>query len=216
MGVFGDCQCPACAKFETEYLPKLRPRAEKYGDFKLVFKHWPICPECNPYAKYNNHPKACLAAKAAEAARILGGNEGFWKMHDLLFSRQADIKAADTRWFLERARESGFDTAAFLKAMESKEAGDRIAAHTQEGEILGQGIVADERLEEVKVESTPAIYIDGKKVRSVQHNRTWRMIFASRPTAVPKSSSTSRPAATGTTPGYGVLAPDQIDDGDHR
>ena len=106
--VFGDFQCPACAIFETNLNGWVVPTAEKsYGGVKVVFKHWPLSPACNKHTGRDAHPKACIAARAAEAARIVGGDEAFWKMHDLLFASREALKDADENWFVQKGKDLG-------------------------------------------------------------------------------------------------------------
>jgi len=189
MVIFGDFQCPACALFETQLNEWIVPTANKdYGGLKVVFKHWPISPGCNKYTAVDRHPKACVAARAAEAARLVGGDDAFWKMHDLLFASRDALKDADEKWYVQKGQEFGLNADAFREAMNSKEAADRIAADVLEGETLGMKIIEDPQKATggketdpavAKVDSTPAIYVDGKKVRSTHHKQMWKMILGS-------------------------------------
>lgn len=211
--IFGDFQCPACATFETQLNDWIVPTANKdYGGLKVVFKHWPISPACNRYTGFDKHPKACIAARAAEAARLVGGDEAFWKMHDLLFASREALKDADEKWYVQKAQELGLNPDAFRQAMDSEEAADRIAADVLEGETLGMKIVEDPQKATggketdpavVKVDSTPAIFVDGKKVRSTHHKKMWQMILSSGRT--PQRSPVSPNSGTG--PGVGPLRP---------
>ena len=49
-------------------------------DASLAIRHFPMCKACNPHA-LDLHPNACWAARAAEAASIVGGDAAFWRMH---------------------------------------------------------------------------------------------------------------------------------------
>ena len=55
------------------------------GKFRIVFKYFPMNKTCNDYINNTLHAASCAAAVTAEAARLLGGQEAFWKMHDELF-----------------------------------------------------------------------------------------------------------------------------------
>jgi len=190
--LFSDLQCPACGKLEETLRDHIVPMSEKYGGVKIIFKHWPICTDCNPYAQRDLHPRACLAARAAEAARILGGDEAFWKMHDLLIARRRDMANAQQDWFVDRGKELGFDPAAFQKAMDSDEAMARIRAHIEEGENLGRGVVAEDKLEDLKVNATPTVLVDNRRLRTMHYRKAWEMILRSRPAPPPKPA-TSKP-----------------------
>lgn len=179
--VFSDFQCPTCARLADVMEERIKPMAARHGGYRLVFKHYPICTECNPEAKRNLHPKACIAARAAEAARLIGGNDGFWQMHDLLFSHRDGIKTADEDWFVERGMELGFDANAFRDAMNSPAVLERIHRNIQEAVTLGEGVVDEDELDETKVSATPAVFIDNRQLRSWRHMQTWRMILAKPP-----------------------------------
>jgi Na+/H+ antiporter NhaA len=77
---YGDFECPFCGK-ATGVLRELRQR---FGDdLRYVFRHLPL-PDV--------HPRAELAARAAEAAGLQGR---FWEMHDLLFAHQDELEFED-------------------------------------------------------------------------------------------------------------------------
>jgi cyclophilin family peptidyl-prolyl cis-trans isomerase/protein-disulfide isomerase len=69
---YSDFECEYCASVAA-LLGDLR--AEYPDDLRLVFRHYPL----------PQHPKAQLAAAAAEAA---GAQGAFWPMHDRLFAEQ--------------------------------------------------------------------------------------------------------------------------------
>ena len=81
--VFSDFECIRCREFAAFFRQKIE--LNERLSVRIVFKHYPLNPECNPHARRMTHPNACAAARAAEAARLIGGNEGFWRMHDQLF-----------------------------------------------------------------------------------------------------------------------------------
>src|SRR5579862_5797312 len=95
---YGDYECPHCGRVHAvvdEMLTRYGPR------MRFVYRHFPL-------VKF--HPKAKLAAEAAEAAGAAGGEEKFWAMHHLLFTHQAALAPPD---LLQYAREIGLDTARF-------------------------------------------------------------------------------------------------------
>ena len=70
---YGDFECPYCAAAA----PVLRELVEDSGGrVRLIFRNFPL-PEV--------HPHALTAALAAEAA---GAQGAYWRMHDLLFTKQ--------------------------------------------------------------------------------------------------------------------------------
>ncbi len=96
--IFGDFQCPFCARGFT-VLEDLRAR---YGDkLRLVYKHLPL-----PF-----HSHALLAARASMAAHAQGK---FWPFHDALYARRAQFDEAAIR---SVARKAGLDMRAFDRAL---------------------------------------------------------------------------------------------------
>lgn len=195
MVIWSDFQCPYCRQFENLVKKLVVPTAEQLGGIKVIFKHWPICTDCNPRAGNNSHPKACLASRAVEAARIVGGEEAFWKMHDLVWEHQADWKKSGS--FVEYAREIGLNEQAFTKAMDSDEALARIHKHVNEGAALGDQVDNARDQKYISVNSTPTVFINGKRL--FQSKRTeqayWRQIFSTPVQAAEAESDSSRDRA---------------------
>ena len=77
-----DFQCPYCARFSTEVLPRIDSAYVKAGKVKWIFVNFPL-------------PTHANAWPAAEAAMCAGGvGERFWPMHDRLSATQGDWSAA--------------------------------------------------------------------------------------------------------------------------
>jgi protein-disulfide isomerase/uncharacterized membrane protein len=156
--VFSDFECPACrafaAFFETEVRPALGDR------LRIVYKHYPLNQECNPGLSMTIHPDACEASDAAEAARELGGNDGFWKMHDALFQNQGSL--GQKPW-ASLAQGIGLDPAAVAGRMEGRSGRARIAEDTELGKRLG-------------LNSTPTVYLDGKKLADWRRLDLWKAL----------------------------------------
>jgi protein-disulfide isomerase len=207
--VYSDFQCPTCKKFEETVSSRIVPLAGGHGGMRVVFKHFPLSPSCNYTARNDTHPVACEAAMAAEAALVLGGNDAFWKMHDLLFAFQdewkrskEDLEKGKKPNFDKYAQQIGLNLDAFHKAMASEQVMQRIKADVAEGATLGQnlasqGLITPEEQALVKVDSTPTIFIDNKRLASAQHFKTWQKIL-SEPTP-PWRPEPRRPAATAPT-----------------
>jgi protein-disulfide isomerase/uncharacterized membrane protein len=177
MVVFSDFECPQCAKFEKFFRDKIAPVAANMpnGGLKVVFKHWPICKDCNTLMEGRTlHPAACEAACAAEAARLLGGDKAFWQMHDLLFETQPQW--TKSRNFVPYANQLGLDPQKFLAAMKSDEAMSRVKADIADGVNLGADLSPVLR-PETKVESTPTIFIDGRRFNSPGYDNIAAWIY---------------------------------------
>ena len=109
------------------------------------------------------------------------------------------MKNTQQDWFVERGKELGFEPEAFRKAMDSDEAMARIRAHLEEAENLGRGVVSENKLEDMKVNATPTVLVDNRRLRNTRYRKVWEMILRSKPKP-PPSSPTSKPeSATATT-----------------
>lgn len=111
---------------------------EKYGDkVRIVFRQFPL----------NMHPNAHVAAQASLAANAQGK---FWAFHDRLFQNQ---RALDRASLENYAKEAGLNVAEFKKSLDDK----RFAAQVDADLKLG---------EEVSVQGTPTMFINGKRVEN--------------------------------------------------
>jgi protein-disulfide isomerase len=77
---YGDYQCPFCA-LASAVVNDVRARLGKRLCF--VFRHFPLA---------TVHPRATIAAEAAEAA---GVQHMFWEMHEILYRNQSQLEDAD-------------------------------------------------------------------------------------------------------------------------
>ncbi|MFH1418024.1 MAG: DsbA family protein [Planctomycetota bacterium] len=146
--MFTDYQCVDCNRIEAE----VRKMMEDRDDVSLSIKHFPMCTDCNRHFQTQNlHPNACWAARAAEAAGILGGNEGFWRMHHWLF----DHTGLFTNETLPPGLvELGFDPQEFVQVMMSDKTLPPVEADIEEAIALG-------------LYYTPMAFINGEQLRGV-------------------------------------------------
>jgi protein-disulfide isomerase len=73
---YGDFECPACGA----YFPIVQQLVQNYSSTVLfAFRNFPL---------YQIHPDAGIAAQAAEAAGLLGGQAQYWQMNNLLYKNQ--------------------------------------------------------------------------------------------------------------------------------
>lgn len=145
--IMSDYQCSDCQMVERE----VRQILQKRKDVSLSAKHFPFCTQCNPKAP-NLHANACWAARAAEAAGMLQGDDGFWRMHFWLFDRKGSFTDAEIKQALPGL---GFDTAEFLRVMQGDETLKRVQADIEEGYALG-------------LYFTPMVFINGVEFRGWQ------------------------------------------------
>ncbi len=128
--LFTDYQCPDCKKTE-KLLATIQGERE---DMSIAIKHYPYCTECNDRAFRTAHPNACWAARAAEAAGIIGGPEGFERMHNWLFDRGGSFTQVQ---LAQGLAELGFDPQQFLEIMTSDEVLEDVRADAEDGYQLG-------------------------------------------------------------------------------
>jgi protein-disulfide isomerase len=110
---FSDYQCPACAKHELQVQPALDAEFVETGRVLWIVKDLPL----------KEHPKAALAATAAECA----GDQGrFWPMHRSLFE-DADVwsKTADDA-FVRIGTRVGLDPVRLRKCLDSRAPLERV------------------------------------------------------------------------------------------
>lgn len=142
-----DYQCPDCKRIEGEVMAFVK----ETPDVSLSIKHFPMDKSCNDYMTATLHGNACWAARAAEAAGLLYGNDGFWKMHEWLFEHGG----AFTNTELEAALvELGFDTNQFLQTMVGNQTEFQVKSDIEEGNWLG-------------LHYTPMVFINGVELVGV-------------------------------------------------
>ncbi|MBM9510123.1 Na+/H+ antiporter NhaA [Actinacidiphila acididurans] len=129
---YGDFECPYCGQAEDV----VRELLADFGDeVRYVWRHLPLT---------DVHPHAQLAAEAAEAASLQGR---FWEMHDLLISRQDELKLKN---LLAHAQEIGLDVDVFHRALKERAGGERVAQDVESADLSG-------------VSGTPTFFVNGRR-----------------------------------------------------
>jgi len=101
--IFSDFECPFC----NSVRPTLAQLEQEYGSkVRLVWRNLPLA----------MHPNARPAAIAALEAYKQKGNDGFWKMHDLLHDNHEALDRGSLRGY---AGKLGLDMARFDAALDS-------------------------------------------------------------------------------------------------
>jgi Na+/H+ antiporter NhaA len=127
---YGDFECPNCGRAE----PVVRELLSEFGtDLRYVFRHLPLA---------DVHPRAQLAAEAAEAADDQGA---FWPMHDLLFEHQ---DALEPKHLMAYAEQLGLDLERFTEQLRRHQHAGRIASDVDDADLSG-------------VSGTPTFFING-------------------------------------------------------
>ena len=128
---YGDFECPYCGQAE----PVIRELLADFGEVRYVWRHLPLT---------DVHPRAQLAAEAAEAA---AGQGEFWRMHDLLFDHQQDLRPTD---LIGYADELGLDVERFRSELRDHTHAARIAEAVESASLSG-------------VSGTPTFFINGQR-----------------------------------------------------
>ena len=128
---YGDYECPYCGQAE----PVVRELLREHGDVRYVWRHLPL---------NDVHPRAHLAARAAEAAADQGA---FWQMHDLLLDHQDALRQSDLIGYAEQL---GLDVERFGDALLSHTSLARVAEDVDSADLSG-------------VSGTPTFFINGRR-----------------------------------------------------
>jgi protein-disulfide isomerase len=113
-----------------------------------VFKDFPL----------PNHPQAF---KAAEAARCAGEQGKYWEMHDAIFANQRAMEVPQLKQY---ASGLGIDAAKFNQCLDSGKFAEAVRTAHAQGEQLG-------------VNSTPTIYINGRSLVGAQPFAAFKQII---------------------------------------
>ncbi len=169
--VFSDFECPVCGGFAAFWRKEVEPYAA--GRVRLVFHYFPMNTGCNPAVNRTLHERSCEAAAIAEAARLQGGNDAFWKMHDELFINQ--LRGKKRLSPEELARKVGLDPVRLEKDRNSPPVRDRIARDI-------------ERARQVGVKGTPAVFLNGRLVQTSAGDPVWQSFLESLHAGSPATS----------------------------
>ncbi|HEY3245756.1 MAG TPA: thioredoxin domain-containing protein, partial [Phycisphaerae bacterium] len=147
--VWGDYQDPDTAELDQVVMDFIAGRR----DVRYEFRHFPMDKTCNSKIAATVRPRACLAARAAEAAGRIGGPEAFWRLHAWLLQNQSGFSESSLR---ETA--AGFGLNKDLnQAMEERDVLAAIVADISAGYA-------------VHAQNTPVIFVNEKFVPRWKHD----------------------------------------------
>jgi formate-nitrite transporter family protein len=127
---YGDYQCPGCGRL---FVVIRDLQAELGNMLRIAYRHYPFS---------GIHPRAQLAAEAAEAA---GAQTRFWEMHDLLFQNQDALAPKDLH---RHAEQIGLDIKRFRHELKDRRYHNLVNEHFRRGVEDG-------------VYGTPGLFING-------------------------------------------------------
>jgi protein-disulfide isomerase len=133
-----DFQCPYCRKFAEETFPTIERSYIATGKVRWIFINFPL-------TDIHSH-----AAAAAELGLCAAKQNGFWRVHDLLFQYQeawAPLKEPGP-FFVSLADSAGLSKPALLSCLEAPETLQAVQADAEGASRSGAG-------------STPTFYIEG-------------------------------------------------------
>jgi protein-disulfide isomerase/uncharacterized membrane protein len=145
--LFTDYQCQDCQRIHKDVQELWKQR----DDLNISSKHFPFHRACNPHVNEDRHSQACQAARAAEAAGMVAGVDGFWTVNDWLFDCRGRFNETD---LLALLQSKGYDVPQFQAAMGSEEVSRRIRADVDEGYGLG-------------LHYTPMIFLNGVELKGI-------------------------------------------------
>lgn len=145
--VFGDLQEPNTAEVDQIIRNAMAGR----DDIRYEYRYFPADQSCNPHVQRSPYPLGCRAARVAETAGQLGGDQAYWRMHEWLMANQRNFSDASVRAFVSSLR---LDPATFMAALEGDGAPE-VAKAISDDISIGQRL---------HMTSLPRIYINGKVV----------------------------------------------------
>lgn len=117
---YSDFECPFCQSF----IPTLEEIKTSYPEMAIVYRHFPL----------SFHPMAQPSAEMSECVADLGGNEAFWKFHDLMFEKMPNLTKDQ---LASVAGEAGVDANAAQKCFDEGRFKDRVNTQFSEGSAAG-------------------------------------------------------------------------------
>jgi protein-disulfide isomerase len=151
-----DFQCPYCRQFAQETFPQIERQYIKPGKVRWVYINFPLT---------NLHPHA---VPAAELALCAARQNGFWRIHDLLFQYQeawAPLKESGP-FFVSLADSAGLSKKVLLACLQNPETRKSLQAEAEGAERAG-------------ARSTPAFYIEGGLMQGAQPLKVFQRILDS-------------------------------------
>jgi len=143
-----DFQCPFCTRVEPTVSALMKEYA---GKLRVVWRNNPL-----PF-----HQNAEPAAEAALEAKEQGGDEKFWKMHELLFANQKDLSRENLEKF---AGQVGLNLDKFKKALDGQTHKAAIEADKSVAARMG-------------VRGTPGFFINGRLLSGAQPKEKFKEVI---------------------------------------
>jgi len=144
--MYTDYQCQDCYRLEQQAARLYNER----DDVSISIKFFPFNSDCNRYITRRAHANSCWAARAAEAAGILYGPDGFWKVHRWLFEKRGAFR--NTQDLTDGIASLGLDPTGLVQLMTDDKTLAAVRADTEEAKEYG-------------LHFTPMIFINGVELK---------------------------------------------------
>jgi protein-disulfide isomerase len=151
--MFSDFACPYCrAAAEVVRGELANPR--RAANFRVVFRQFPL--QMHDWAMPAARMTFCVSQQSADQ---------FWRLHDMLFSQQPEIRSESLRPLVERfMRNADLNEGAFWKCVASSESLEAVQADIALGVMNG-------------VNSTPTLFINGIKRVGISNADEFRSLL---------------------------------------
>ena len=130
--VWSDLQLPATAEFNFA----LNKLIEGGAKVRYTYRHFPFNQACNPNVQRTQHPHACRAAQALEAAGRVGGADAYWKMYEWMMNHHSTFSEAELQ---KQVLIQKLDVVKFNEAIANPEVAAAIADDVQAGVTMSVG-----------------------------------------------------------------------------
>jgi protein-disulfide isomerase len=130
--VWSDLQVPAPAEFNLA----LRKLMDAGANVRYTFRNYPFNQACNPNVPRTQHPHACRAAMALEAAGRVGGAEAYWNMYEWMMNHHSTFSERELQ---QQVLIQKLDVVAFNQAIDSPEVAAAVAEDVQAGRVMSVG-----------------------------------------------------------------------------
>ena len=139
---YGDYECPYCQGYASVVKQVV---SDEFNNITFQFINYPLT---------NIHPNAFPAARAAQAAGLMGK---YWQMHDALYDpanwQQWSTSTNPIPFFQTYATQIGLNLNSFIAKYNSNQVNNMIEADITKGN-------------NVNIQGTPTFYLDGKQIQA--------------------------------------------------
>jgi protein-disulfide isomerase len=123
---YSDIECPFCKQFHTT-LHQLMSEYGTKGQLSWAFRHFPV------------HSNSVKEGEAIECAAEVGGNDGFWKYTDAIFSKTTSNNGIELSQLPVIAGQVGLNVSKFTACLDSGKYAARIEKDRQDVIAAGAG-----------------------------------------------------------------------------